>query len=181
MWAGTLDMKADIKGYYPTLDVLRIVAITMTMLAHASGLVDRLAPLRPFKSGLWLGVDLFMLISGWLLGGQLLRDAARGTFDPRRFYVKRWLRTLPPYYFMLLILYFFGAPHVGGLDGTEYIIAPSRVDHLHSALPWSVVLTHLTFLQRYVPPNLYSVSWSLCVEEHFYLILPLIVVILARW
>ena len=166
---------------YPTLDLLRLVAITLTMLAHASGIVQRVFFFRPFQGGLWMGVDLFMLISGWLLGGQLLRDARRGNFAPRRFYVKRWLRTLPPYYFMLVVLYCFGLPHVGGLDGTEHVIDTARTDHLHPGLPWQVIVTHLTFLQRYIPPNLYGVSWSLCVEEHFYLFLPLVVMALMRW
>jgi peptidoglycan/LPS O-acetylase OafA/YrhL len=169
------------KRLYPTLDLLRLVAITLTMMAHARGVVERVSLLRPIQGGLWLGVDLFMLISGWLLGGQLLRDASVGRFDPLRFYVKRWLRTLPPYYFMLGVLYFFGAPHVGGLDGTEYVIDTAKTNLLHSDLSWRVIATHLTFLQRYIPPNLYGVSWSLCVEEHFYLLLPLVVSALVRW
>ena len=166
---------------YPTLDLLRVVAIGLTMMAHAHGIVERVFFLRPISGGMWLGVDLFMLISGWLLGGQLLRDAARGTFEPTRFYTKRWLRTLPPYYFMLVVLFCFGTPQVGGLDGTEYVLDVARTDHLHSALSWHVVVSHLSFMQRYVPPNLYGVSWSLCVEEHFYLALPLVVLSLMRW
>jgi peptidoglycan/LPS O-acetylase OafA/YrhL len=164
---------------YPALDLLRVAAISMVMMSHTAGMLQRVAALRMIRGGLWLGVDLFMLISGWLLGGQLLRDASRGRFDPRRFYVKRWLRTLPPYYAMLVILYFAGAPRVGGLDGVEY-----EMDLRHwgrpEGIPWWTVLTHLTFLQRYVPPNLYGVSWSLCVEEHFYLLLPAVVWLLMR-
>lgn len=169
------------KHRYPALDLLRLVAITLTMMAHARGIAEHVFFLRPIRGGLWLGVDLFMLISGWLLGGQLLREASSGTFDQIRFYVKRWLRTLPPYYFMLVVLFFFGAPHVGGVDGTEYVIDTTKSDFFGSSLSWQVIVTHLTFLQRYVPPNLYGVSWSLCVEEHFYLLLPFVVMLLARW
>jgi peptidoglycan/LPS O-acetylase OafA/YrhL len=148
---------------YPTLDLLRLIAIGLTMLVHTPSLVLRVWFLRPFAHGMWLGVDLFMLISGWLLGGQLLREAANGTLQPWRFYVKRWLRTLPPYYAMLAILYFGHGPEFSG------------------PLPSRVVLEHLTFLQVYAGHNEYLVSWSLCVEEHFYLLLPLIVVVLLRW
>ena len=146
---------------YPALDLLRLVAIGMTVLVHTPSLVARIAVLRPFGNALWLGVDLFMLISGWLLGGQLLRDAKAKDFRPGRFYLKRWLRTLPPYYAMLAVLYL--------LRGADHAQIP----------PWQM-LTHLLFLQNYVGPNLYEVSWSLCVEEHFYLALPLVVLALER-
>lgn len=151
---------------YPTLDLLRVLAVGCTILFHTPGVMQRVFFLRPFANGMWLGVDLFMLISGWLLGGQLLRDAARGSFDPKRFYVKRWLRTLPLYYVMLLVLYF------GGYGGDAEFAGP---------LPWKTVLVHVLFLQKYFGPNLYGVSWSLCVEEHFYLALPLIVLLLMRF
>jgi peptidoglycan/LPS O-acetylase OafA/YrhL len=134
----------------------------MTMLTHTPGLVERVFFLRPFRNGTWLGVDLFMLISGWLLGRQLLRESAQGGIDPWRFYVRRWLRTLPPYYAMLAVLYCADGPQFGGHP------------------PFRTVLKHLLFLQVYLPPNLYGVSWSLCVEEHFYLLLPLIVWGLGR-
>jgi peptidoglycan/LPS O-acetylase OafA/YrhL len=147
---------------YPTLDLLRVVAIGMTLLVHLPHLTYRVALLRPFADGMWLGVDLFMLISGWLLGGQLLREAKDGPVRVGRFYAKRWMRTLPPYYAMLAILYFGHGPQFGGPQ------------------PWKVVAEHLTFLQVYGHCNEYLVSWSLCVEEHFYLVLPLVVGLLAR-
>jgi peptidoglycan/LPS O-acetylase OafA/YrhL len=147
---------------YPTLDLLRVVAISMTLLVHLPHLAYRVALLRPFANGMWLGVDLFMLISGWLLGGQLLREARQGPLRVGRFYAKRWMRTLPPYYAMLAILYFGHGPQFGG------------------PLPWKVIAEHLTFLQVYGGCNEYLVSWSLCVEEHFYLVLPLVVGLLAR-
>lgn len=147
---------------YPTLDVLRLVAIGMTMLAHTPSVVQRVFFLRPFAHAYWAGVDLFMLISGWLLGGQLLREASAGPISPSRFYVKRWLRTLPPYYAMLAILYFGKGPEFAG------------------PLPLAEVLKHVFFLQNYIPLNRYMVSWSLCVEEHFYLLLPGVVLLIGR-
>ena len=91
---------------FPTLDLLRLVAIGMTILAHTPNLVLKVPGLASMRNALWMGVDLFMLISGWLLGGQLLREDERGPMRPMRVYFKRWMRTLPPYYFMLLTLYF---------------------------------------------------------------------------
>ena len=142
---------------YPSLDLLRLVAITLTILVHTPRLASRVPGLGALQGGFWLGVDLFMLISGWLLGAQLLRGAAQGAIDPLRFYVKRWMRTLPPYLVMLGVLQLLGA-----------------------SMRWGTLLAHATFLQMYLGNNQYLVSWSLCVEEHFYLLLPLLVLGLTR-
>ena len=144
---------------YPTLDVLRLVAIGMTVLVHMPSLRQSNWLLRPFNHSFWLGVDLFMLISGWLVGSQLLREAQGGPINARRFYIRRWFRTLPPYYVVLAVVLFMGPKS-----------APSPL----------TTLSHFAFLQTYFPPNLYGVSWSLCVEEHFYLLLPVLVALLMR-
>jgi peptidoglycan/LPS O-acetylase OafA/YrhL len=156
-------MSGSVARRYPCLDLLRVIAVVMTMLTHTPGVTERFALVRPFRWGLGLGVDLFMLISGWLLGGQLLRDAARRDLDPWRFYVRRWFRTLPPYYAVLAVLYYV-------TDGPDFA----------GPLPLRTVLTHVFFLQGYLRPNLFGVSWSLCVEEHFYLLLPAVVWLLGR-
>jgi peptidoglycan/LPS O-acetylase OafA/YrhL len=147
---------------YPSLDLLRLIAISMTMLVHTPSVSGRLPGLRSLQFGLWLGVDLFMLISGWLLGGQLLRMAANGRMDPLRFYVKRWARTLPPYYAVLLLVYVIPGPQNA------------------AKMPWRILVEHATFTQVYADHNWYRVSWSLSVEEHFYLLLPLLVLLLLR-
>lgn len=161
--AAEASAKPSVPRRYPTLDLLRLTAVGMTLLAHAPNLRSRIPGLREMHFGFWLGVDLFMLISGWLLGGQLLREASRGPLDPRRFYFKRWMRTLPPYFVMLVVLYFGPGPQFKG------------------PLPWSDILAHATFLQVYAGNNLFMVSWSLCVEEHFYLLLPALVWVFMKW
>lgn len=146
-------------GRYPTLDLLRIVAAAMTVLLHAPSVSAELPLISSVQLGLNLGVDLFMLISGWLLGGQLIREGRRGELSVGRFYVKRWLRTLPPFYAVLLVLCFAGG--LSGAGGGE-------------------IASHFLFLQEYLEVQQYGVSWSLCVEEHFYLLLPLLVPFLLR-
>jgi peptidoglycan/LPS O-acetylase OafA/YrhL len=144
---------------YPTLDLLRVVALSMTLLLHAPRVAEQLPIVSSLQLGLNLGVDLFMLISGWLLGGQLIVDHRTGQLSIGRFYLKRWLRTLPAFYAVLLVLCFAGALSDAGS---------------------AAVASHFLFLQEYLELQQYGVSWSLCVEEHFYLLLPLLVPLLVR-
>jgi len=144
---------------YPTLDLLRIVAVGMTVLLHAPSVSSQLPVISSVQLGLNLGVDLFMLISGWLLGGQLIRDCRTGQLSAGRFYLKRWLRTLPPFYAVLIVLASTGAlSDAGG----------------------AAIASHFLFLQEYLEVQQYGVSWSLCVEEHFYLLLPFLVPLIVR-
>ncbi|HTV23631.1 MAG TPA: acyltransferase [Polyangiaceae bacterium] len=145
---------------YPTLDLLRIGAAGMTVLLHAPSVSAELPLISSVQLGLNLGVDLFMLISGWLLGGQLIRASRDGELSAGRFYLKRWLRTLPPFYAVLLVLCFSGA--LSNAGGAE-------------------IASHFLFLQEYLAVQQYGVSWSLCVEEHFYLLLPLLVPFILRY
>lgn len=108
--------------------------------------------LRWFALRGYVGVDLFFVLSGWLIGGQLWRErAASGDLDVFRFWKRRWWRTLPAYFAALALL-----------------VALGRVGLSH--LP-----AMLTFTQNYAAPSLWLASWSLCIEEQFYLLLPLAV------
>ncbi|WP_191575679.1 acyltransferase family protein [Achromobacter insolitus] len=147
-------------GRYPGIDVLRAIAVTLVVLFHANAI----------RIG-WVGVDLFFVLSGFLIGGMLLEKIGAGKLSMWEFYSRRALRILPIYYFMILMYYFFkaGAP----------------------ALDWSAIRNMLyggLFLQTTGPyffPNLIRVdpqfivdgSWSLVIEEMFYLIAPLALVL----
>src|SRR5579884_3027998 len=92
--------KASSGGRVPSLDVLRSLAITLVFFDHAGVLSGRPA-LHPLIAG-GAGVDLFFVLSGWLLGRQLLVELrARDTIDVPRFLARRWMRTLPAYYALL--------------------------------------------------------------------------------
>lgn len=146
----------------PNLDLLRALAIVLVVLFHtfnprvpAGGLLDRLVQLGP------LGVDLFFVLSGFLIGRLYWREQARfGNVDIPRFLGRRWLRTLPPYF--------------GGLVLAYAAVYASR----REPFDWR----YLVFLQNYAFPfpNYFSVSWSLCVEEHFYIALPLLLCLTRR-
>ena len=112
----------------------------------------------------WMGVDLFFVLSGFLIAGQLLRPWAQGLRpDYPRFLSRRLLRTLPAY-IAVVALYF------------AFPVLRDRVDI-------QPLWRFLTFTQNYglipSPPKAFSHAWSLCVEEHFYLVFPATVALLA--
>lgn len=110
-----------------------------------------------FLSG-FLGVELFFVLSGFLVGGIALRefDGEVNGAVLKRFYLRRWLRTLPAYYVMLAL----------------FAVV------LYEPVSWR----HIFFLQAFTPQrhDFFSVSWSLCIEEWFYLLLPIYCFVLMR-
>jgi peptidoglycan/LPS O-acetylase OafA/YrhL len=123
------------------LDLARAAAITGVFFSHG---VTAMAPFG-------VGVLLFFLLSGFLIGRIYLRSQSSGKFPFWEFWVSRWFRTLPPYYIAL------------GLIALLNLHFRSTPLHLY----------HLAFLQNYLGTEGFGPSWSLCVEEHFYLALPL--------
>jgi peptidoglycan/LPS O-acetylase OafA/YrhL len=133
-----------------SLDALRAAAIGMVLACHLTNTFLPGTGVASVAAVGGRGVDLFFVLSGWLLGSQLFREAERtGTIDVRRFWVRRWLRTLPAYHAMLLATF-------------GQIVVQGRADRID----WR----YLLFVQNYLPDMPYlGVTWSLCVEEHFYL------------
>jgi peptidoglycan/LPS O-acetylase OafA/YrhL len=146
------------------LDLLRAAAILLVLMTHYSGFVNRAPTFGVVGQVGWAGVDLFFVLSGYLIGNQLLAPAARG--EPlalKTFFVRRLLRTLPNYYVVLAVYWVFPGPPLGGSGMAE---------------PWRF----LTFTQNVglAYGQTFTHSWSLCIEEQFYLLLPLVVLALAR-
>ena len=148
------------------LDVLRGIAILLVLGRH--GLSDGdLGPLAPLvdtwgRFG-WTGVDLFFVLSGFLIGGLIFTEIrTTGTLDVRRFYVRRGFKILPMYYLFMVLAALEVKLRVGG-PWWYYLGTLSR------SLFFGVLQ-----LQNYFA-NQWPHTWSLAVEEHFYLILPLLV------
>jgi peptidoglycan/LPS O-acetylase OafA/YrhL len=138
----------------PNLDLVRAIAIVMVLIFHAPADLGPLIPV--LKSHGSLGVNLFFVLSGLLVGRIYLAESAGPQFQVTRFWLRRWLRTVPPY---IAVLGLWSAAHA--------IRGQSPVP------PWP----YLAFLQNYLSDpymNEMPFSWSLCVEEHFYLLLPLL-------
>jgi peptidoglycan/LPS O-acetylase OafA/YrhL len=117
-----------------------------------------------FLSLTWSGVDLFFVLSGFLIVGILL-DAKGGEFYFSTFYIRRAFRILP-LYIVVLVLFII----LRGIISNDWLF-------LESLPLWSYfTFTQNFFMHQYgFGPNWLAVTWSLAVEEQFYLILPLLV------
>jgi peptidoglycan/LPS O-acetylase OafA/YrhL len=147
-----------------TLRSLAIVVVTVFHLLDFGGDNTLPAWLEPIAAYGWMGVDLFFALSGYLIGSQLLKPYAKGERPGLwGFYRNRLYRILPAYLVVLCAYYWI--PKWPEFDN----IAPA----------WK----YLTFTYNFflpAGPRTFSHVWSLCVEEHFYLLLPLIVLVLMR-
>ena len=147
----------------PGLDNLRACAIALVFMYHYEVFVSGASTFGWLSDIGWAGVDLFFVLSGYLIGNQLFAGLARGeTISLPRFYARRALRTLPAFWTVLALFALFPAA-LGGRPPP----------------PW---WRFLTFTQNLglQPGTAFSHAWSLCVEEQFYLVLPALLV-LAAW
>ena len=145
------------------LDTLRALAIAMVLMSHYNGFVARGSIFGLIGETGWAGVDLFFVLSGYLIGNQLLAPAARGeSLSLKTFFARRLLRTLPNYYVVLAV----------------YLLLPhSAIAGKSMAPAWRFLSFTQNFGLRY--GETFTHSWSLCIEEQFYLVLPLVVMALV--
>lgn len=153
----------------PALDVLRGVAILLVLWAHLPAIgpdasrLERLVVATGHRIG-WAGVDLFFVLSGFLVSGLLFQSYQRtGALGVGRFLIRRGFKIYPPFWIYLL----FTAPIALG-------IAPDAGRQL---------ARQVVFLQNYGGelPGAWGATWSLAVEEHFYLLLPLMLAVLLAY
>ncbi|MEA3638334.1 MAG: acyltransferase [Lamprobacter sp.] len=144
------------------LDLFRFAAIGLVLMSHSRHIFEWYD--IPGWNWWWLsvggylGVEIFFVLSGFLIGRILFRDVFF-TLKPAwnslwRFFIRRWFRTLPMYYLVLLVTFFISIWQ-GGAQHASWL--------------------HLFFLQNFNREALtfFPVSWSLSVEEWFYLLIPL--------
>jgi peptidoglycan/LPS O-acetylase OafA/YrhL len=154
-------MKAKLHG----LDRLRALAIVMVFVFHYSRLFPHPAWTEALGRFGWTGVDLFFVLSGFLIASQLFKTiAANGKIPLKEFVIKRAFRIIPLYLFVVAV----------------YFLIPAF--HEREGLPplWKF----LTFTQNIGldvrNKGTFSHAWSLCIEEQFYLLFPLILLLLVR-
>lgn len=153
--SGVRELRVRPKGQVPALDALRSFAILGVLGVHwaegqyerAGGVPTSIAHLPIFSAG-WTGVDLFFVLSGYLIGKQLWRELQRtGTINFTRFVMKRGFRIWPLYFVTMFVVWLaFG----------------------------SVSIIDLVFLTNYIPGKALGITWSLSTEEQFYIAVPLL-------
>ncbi|MEM8706994.1 MAG: acyltransferase [Actinomycetota bacterium] len=158
--AGDVSMRQDWTPlrHVPALDGLRGIAVLLVVLYHGPW---------PGVSGGFVGVDLFFVLSGFLITRLLIDEwAASGTIAMRAFYRRRAVRLLPALFFLVaviwLLAFLFDTPSVEDRLGERTLWALSYVANWHSV----VTQTH---------GGVFGHLWSLSVEEQFYVVWPLIV------
>lgn len=158
----SIDYKS--KTYLPHLDGLRGIAILLVLFAH----FFKFQPFAKLAETGWMGVDLFFVLSGFLITGILVESKQKENYF-KNFYARRTLRIFPVYYLILLILLFILPAITSNLpEGYDYF--------LHRK--WFYVLyfqNNLFAIDGWPPNEMLSHLWSLAIEEQFYLFWPLVV------
>ncbi|WP_099823651.1 acyltransferase family protein [Oceaniglobus indicus] len=154
--------------YRPEIDGLRAVAVVPVILFHAG--------FATFSGG-FVGVDIFFVISGYLITGIMLDDMARGDFSMVRFYERRARRILPLLFFVMAACVPFAL---------VWMIPSQFNDFAKSAGTVALFLSNFYFLSQVdyfapavdVQPLIHT--WSLAVEEQYYLLFPLVMLLCRR-
>jgi peptidoglycan/LPS O-acetylase OafA/YrhL len=141
----------------PSLDGLRTISVALVIVSHL------FPTLGNYSNVGMLGVKFFFVISGFLITGLLLKEFDKtSNINLIKFYFRRTLRIFPPYYFYLLVIFI--ALKFNIISFTESFV-PS-----------------LTYTSNYLVPNTWNLlhTWSLSVEEQFYLIFPFVLIFLGK-
>lgn len=153
--------------HYPVLDGLRGVAVLIVMLYHLELLVPEL---NMFVRGGFLGVDVFFVLSGFLITSVLMKEYSRtGKISLKNFYWRRFLRLAPAFWVFLLVMYIFGNTI---LPPREAAVIYENDNFLYSffyAMNW-----HRAF--GFGATGNLNHTWSLAIEEQFYIVWSLFLV-----
>ncbi|MES1985291.1 MAG: acyltransferase family protein [Pseudomonadota bacterium] len=155
-------------AYRPDIDGLRAIAVAAVVLYHAA---------LPGVPGGFVGVDIFFVISGFLIGGQIYREGIAGGFSYREFYARRARRILPAFLVLLAVCYLVGT----------FALTPLELKELgKEAFAGVFAVSNILFYLGggYFAPdadrNPLLMTWSLGVEEQFYIIFPIILLLLLK-
>src|ERR1700722_2412453 len=155
-------------GYRPDIDGLRAVAVVSVIFFHAG---------LPGVHAGFTGVDVFFVISGFLIGGFILKGVSSDQFTFTGFYARRARRILPA---LLLVLGF------SALTGA-FLLSPVEFSRLGKSIATALCgvsnigfWLRVDYFSEYGLWNPALMTWSLGVEEQFYVVFPVLMVILAR-
>jgi peptidoglycan/LPS O-acetylase OafA/YrhL len=167
-WGAWVAVSNDMATHRRDIDGLRAIAVAGVILDHAG--------VAGFEAG-FAGVDIFFVISGFLIGGIVLKAMSENRFTFAEFYARRARRILPALLVMILVTLPFG----------WFLMTPNELRyHGGGAFATLAFLSNVWFLTRidYFNPEVATDpllhTWSLAVEEQFYVILPILLIVLSR-
>ena len=156
------------RSYRPDIDGIRALAI-LSVVCYHGGL--------PWVTGGFTGVDIFFVISGYLIGGHIFAELRSGNFSFLRFYQRRAKRILPAFYAVIAF----------SILAALFLLSPAEVITFgHSSFAATLSASNFYFWRMgsyFDPASEFSpmlMTWSLGVEEQFYAVIPLLMVLLAR-
>lgn len=149
-------------GRLANLDLARAIAIAMVIVFHLAALVPGVDGwIFQLTQGGRYGVDLFFVLSGYLVGGLYWREwSKQGSVAPIGFVLRRGLRTVPPYLVAMFLSWMIARAMFGAAFDPTFLL----------------------MVQNYTTDiSYFKGSWSLCIEEHFYLFLPVLLGCVLYW
>jgi peptidoglycan/LPS O-acetylase OafA/YrhL len=155
--------------YRPDIDGLRAVAVTAVLIFHAFP--------HQFAGG-FVGVDIFFVISGFLISGIILKELAKGTFRFREFYSRRVRRIFPTLSLVLAVTLFIGWLT---LNSTEFQQLSSHTVAGVGFVSNLVIWKEVGYFDASASTKPLLHLWSLGIEEQFYIAWPLLLALLWRW
>lgn len=147
------------------LDILRAVAVLLVMGRHMEPCPNEVSvPVhwltQGWHNGGWCGVDLFFVLSGFLISGLLFKEHLKmGSISFKRFFIRRGFKIYPSFWVLI-----------------AFSVAVTFISGRH--LEIAKFIGELLFIQNY-NGHMWDHTWSLAVEEHFYLMLPLLLIVLS--
>jgi len=155
--------------HIPAIDGLRAIAVTAVIFYHLG---------FAWIPGGFLGVDLFFVISGYVITRLLLDSIARsGGLDLRGFYKARARRLLPPMVFMIVVTAFYIS--IWAQDSVKRFLTDTPFS-LTGAMNWWLVVKEQDYFEAIGRPPLLQHTWSLAVESQFYLIWPILLLVILK-
>jgi peptidoglycan/LPS O-acetylase OafA/YrhL len=155
--------------HIPAIDGLRAIAVTAVIFYHLG---------FQWIPGGFLGVDLFFVISGYVITRLLLDSIARsGGLDLRGFYKARARRLLPPMVFMIVVTAFYIS--IWAQDSVKRFLTDTPFS-LTGVMNWWLVFKEQDYFEAIGRPPLLQHTWSLAVESQFYLIWPVLLLIILK-
>ena len=158
---------SDSNDYRPDIDGLRALAVTLVVLFHTD---------LAFPGG-YIGVDVFFVISGYLITRLILSDISQGQFSFSGFWIKRIRRIAPVLLVVVLTVLIFGLAHLWPDD--LVVLSRSALSVLSIASNW-YFWSDLGYFGGRADTQPLLHTWSLAVEEQFYLVYPFMLVLISK-